>query len=68
MRILQRYRYERGRNIMTNKHDKLIDEIIICLNRIDSGNYTYEDLKTCYYNCSKIQEDINEKHKKGGKQ
>ena len=53
---------------MNNKHDKLIDEIIICLNRIDSGNYTYEYLKTCYYNCSKIQEDINEKHKKGVKQ
>ena len=46
---------------MTNYHSKIIDEIIICLNRIDDNNYTNKDIEIALIDLSKLRKDLNER-------
>ena len=49
---------------MTNKHSKIIDEIIICLNRIDDNNYTNADIETILTKLSKLRKELKGKETK----
>ena len=49
---------------MTNKHSKVIDEIIICLNIIDDGDYTSKDIENVLTKINKLRKELKGKETK----
>lgn len=49
---------------MTNYHNKIIDEIIICLNRIDDNNYTNADIEIALNKINELRKELKGKEAK----